>query len=95
MMFSKKRVRSNMRKLMKCMNYVLKKAESTTARAAIYYDIYQLLGGNAWSDIANHCEHEYRVSKKHPTGRCSLCGTIRKGFKPEPTKPSSDGRSVG
>lgn len=89
MIFSKKSIQSDMRKLMKCMNYVLDKTEviasghSSKNKCTIYRDIYQLLGENAWNDIASHCEHEYRVSKKHPTGRCSLCGTTRRGFRME------------
>lgn len=76
-MLSKKLIRSDMRKLMKCMNYVLKKAEAKKSDT-IYYDVYQLLGAYAWGYIAEHCEHEFKVSKKHPTGKCSLCGTIFK-----------------
>ena len=69
-----------MRKLMKCMNYTLKKAETEDFEidSEMYYNIYQLLGGLAWGYIAEHCEHEFRVSKKYPTGRCKDCGTIRR-----------------
>lgn len=74
---SDKLIRSDMRKLMKCMNYVLKKAEQK-GTTPLYYDIYQLLGGYAWGYICDHCEHEYRVSRKYPAGRCKLCGLIRR-----------------
>lgn len=72
-----KLIRSDMRKLMKCMDYALKKAEQK-GTTPLYYDIYQLLGGYTWGYICDHCEHEYRESKKYTTGRCKLCGKIRR-----------------
>lgn len=67
---------------MKCMNYTLNKAEESKDSDNIYYDIYMILGGEAWSNIADLCYkhfgHDFRISKKHPTGRCRDCGTIRR-----------------
>jgi hypothetical protein len=78
-MLSKKLIRSDMRKLMKCMNHALHKAENTNHDCSkLYYNMYQLLGAYAWGYIADHCEHDYRVSKKYPMGRCRDCGTIRR-----------------
>lgn len=72
---------NTMKMLMKCMNYVIKKAEKTELyhESEIYYDIYNILGHHAWSDIANHCKHEYKINKKYPSGRCEYCGTIKNG----------------
>ena len=86
---SKKLIRSDMRKLMKCMNYALKKSEeykeyyadSNKILSKRYHDIYQLLGSHAWSFISDNCEHEYRKSKRYPTGKCKLCGLIKKESK--------------
>lgn len=81
-MKDKSGIRKAMRRLMKCMNYTLDKAEKCETASNIYYDIYMLLGGEAWSNIADLCHrnfgHDYKISKKHPTGRCTLCGTIRR-----------------
>jgi hypothetical protein len=78
----KSSIRKDMKKLMKCMNYTLDKAEESNDEKSIYYDIYMLLGGDAWSNIADTCYknfgHEYKISKKYPMGRCKLCGTIRR-----------------
>jgi hypothetical protein len=77
---SDKIIRSDMRKLMKCMNYILSQAESSDFEneREIFDNIYQVLGSHAWNDIANQCEHKFRISKKYPTGRCKNCGTIRR-----------------
>jgi len=76
----KKYIRSEMRKLMKCMNYTLAQSEKKNANS-IYLEMYTMLGAHAWTTIAQLCEkteHEFRISKKYPTGRCKNCGTIRK-----------------
>lgn len=81
--YDKKIIIKSMKRLMKCMNYVIKKAENAVLyeESEIYYNIYQILGSHAWSDLANHCNHEYIVTKKYPTGRCEYCGTINKDKK--------------
>ena len=73
---SKKLLKSDMRKLMKCMNYTIKKAETKNSNP-IYSDIYQLLGGYAWAHICDYCDHEYKISKKYPTGHCVICGKVK------------------
>ena len=70
-------IRRSVARLMKCMNYVSKKMDQKNA-LPIYYDIYQLLGYHAWTNICSVCSHEFRVSKKYPIGRCHICGTIRR-----------------
>jgi hypothetical protein len=58
------------------MDYTLKKAEAKKADP-IYFNIYQMLGGYAWGYFCEHCKHEFKVSKKYPSGRCIVCGKIR------------------
>ncbi|HLD91375.1 MAG TPA: hypothetical protein VI911_10220 [Patescibacteria group bacterium] len=72
----RKYLKKYMRKLMRCMNYTAKKMDKKNANP-IYYEIYQLLSSHAWTDLAESCEHKFKVSKKHPMGRCTICGTIR------------------
>ena len=73
----RKLIKSDMRKLMKCMDFTIKMADAPHTNP-IYYSIYNLLGGLAWSYLCSLCEHEYKVSKKYPTGRCIVCGQIRR-----------------
>lgn len=79
-MIDKKQIRKEMSSLIRCMDYTLSKAGKKNANP-IYFEMYLFLGTHTWDVISRLCEdyigHDFKVSKKYPTGRCKLCGEIR------------------
>lgn len=75
--FNKKLMKFQICKLMKCMDYVFDKANKKKPKNfRMYYDLYHFLGGYAWGYLCDHCEHEIKINKKHPKGRCTICGKV-------------------
>ena len=79
MMNDNRYIKKQVRKLMKVMDYMILKAEKKNANP-IYYEAYNLLGGYAWAHLCECCEHEFKVSKKYPTGHCKVCGQVGRDY---------------
>ena len=70
-----KEIKRQINRLVKCMNFTIKKAESKSKDSNMYYDIYQMLGCS-WEFIAKDCTHETLVKYRKDSQRCKNCGKI-------------------
>lgn len=74
-MYSPGYIRRELRRVLRLMTYFGNKTSKRFSK--IEFENYQALGGY-WDMLAKYCKHTYRISKRHPKGRCTVCGTTKK-----------------
>ena len=78
---NEKQVKAQIKKLEKAMDFSWDQVEEAEKNKSKnfnqLFEIYQLLGGCAWSYLCSQCKHKFKWNKKHKKEICTICGKVK------------------